>query len=153
MDTSEAISTAQIITDWLEAARLYLVADLETNNRNATGKTSRSLRVVVVSDQTQQLLGNENVFATFTGRGPGKMPPLNKIIEWCVARNIPRNRAWIIAKNISLVGTEIFRKGGMTKNAILDVTSKENVAKLVEQLTRAALISVRSDFDKFIISK
>lgn len=47
-------------------------------------------------------------YAIYTdeGRGPGKMPPIDKIKDWCNFHQIPEKRAWPIAKHIAEFGTE-----------------------------------------------
>ncbi|WP_207425990.1 hypothetical protein [Pedobacter sp. SYSU D00535] len=138
-------ASQEILAEWLEVAKQILIDDLDVHGRNATGRTKAAIKVVNTTPSAGQVVGPEHVLYTFQGRAPGKMPPLSKIIDWCVARNIPRNRAWIIAKRISEAGTRLFREGAASNNALLKATSKERIDQLQAELGKTYSLALQTD--------
>lgn len=142
MEVLEAIEV-EIITEFLEETKQYLIDYLDLNDRNATGKTKKAIQVKDVSASGGKLVGPEHVEFTFKGRKPGKMPPLSNIIDWCVARGIPRSRAWVIANKIKREGTKLYKAGG--SNTIESATSKEKIDEFKRKLTDSILTSLKTD--------
>lgn len=127
----------EVIREFLTTAQTELKQYLVANNRNATGRTSDSIQVKDVTFKGGKLVGNSNVFYTFLGRGPGTMPPLSAIADWCTARQIPRSAAWIIAKRIKDAGTRLFReleKSGFQNNAISIATRKQLIDEMIAKI-------------------
>ncbi len=120
-----------IIRDFLESMRQGLVDYMDTENRNASGKSKASLQVVNVTGSTGQLIGAEYIQYVFKGRGPGKLPPIDKIIDWCNARGIPRGVAWYIAKNIAESGTLLWQQ---KRNIFDEIISAEEVDKFINSI-------------------
>ena len=73
---------ADLITEFLKESLEIIAADMDANNRNATGRTKASLEITDVTNTGGKLIGASHIYFTFKGRGPGKLPPLFKIIEW-----------------------------------------------------------------------
>lgn len=147
-----AETAEELLIEFLEVAKQMLIDDLDSKGRNATGKTKKSIRVANITSTSGQLLGAEHILYTFQGRGPGKMPPLSQLIDWCSARGIPRSKAWIIAKNIAEFGTKLFRSGAKDNNVLLNATSKERIDELSEGLRKTYSLKLNSDL-KDIINK
>lgn len=100
----------ELIALFLEEIKSDLIHLLDTENRNATGKAKASL-AIDVNGLKGTLTGNNYIEYVFRGRGPGKMPPLSAIIDWCNAKGLPRGLAWVIAKRIAQFGTKLYRQG------------------------------------------
>lgn len=121
-----------IIRDFLETMKEELIAYMDSNDRNATGQSRASIQVVNVTGSTGQLVGAEWINYVFKGRAPGKMPPLDKIIDWCNARGIPRGVAWVIARNIAELGTKLWRE---RRNIFNEVITDEKINTFVNSLS------------------
>lgn len=120
-----------IIRDFLETMKEGLIAYMDSEDRNATGKSKASIQVVNVTNSSGQLVGMDYIEYVFKGRAPGRLPPLNKIIDWCNARGIPRGVAWVIAKNIADAGTKLWQS---KRNIFDEIISEEKVNKFIESI-------------------
>jgi len=121
-----------IIRDFLDTMKDELIAYMDSNDRNATGQSKASIQVINVTGSTGQLVGAEWINYVFKGRAPGKMPPLDKIIDWCNARGIPRGVAWVIAKNIADSGTKLWQE---RRNIFNEVITEEKVNTFIKNLS------------------
>lgn len=146
------ITEVEIITEFLEGVGQEMKDDLDANDRNATGKTKASIQVKEVTRTGGKLMGAEHISYTFGGRGPGKMPPLSSIVDWCNARGIPRSRAYVIARKIRDEGTRLYRAGARSDNALLNATRQERIDTFLSDLNRYYQANAKSDFD-FIINR
>jgi len=144
MLSDAAVYGQAIISDFLNNIRLELIAYMDSNNRNATGKSKNSLQVVNVTGNSGQLIGADWIEFTFKGRGPGKMPPLNAIIDWCVAKGLPRSMAWIIGKRIAESGTKLYREG---RNIITETITPERINAFTESLAKIYAAQIESDIN------
>lgn len=147
--TLEATAT-ELITEFLDEIRLQLLDDLSTKNRNATGRTSASIQLANISKSTGQLVANDNVLFTFQGRAPGNMPPVSALIDWCNARGLPRGVAWAVAKRIAEAGTELFRKGAASDNALQRALSAENIKEFSDAVKTSYTGVIKSDLRTLI---
>lgn len=120
-----------IIRDFLETMKEGLIAYMDSENRNATGQSKSSIQVVNVTNSAGQLVGAAYIEYVFKGRAPGKLPPLNKIIDWCNARGIPRGVAWVIAKNIADAGTKLWQS---KRNIFDEIITDEKIDKFIESI-------------------
>ena len=136
---------ATIIQDFLETMKLELIAYMDSENRNATGQSKASIQVVNITGSTGQLIGAEWIAFVFKGRGPGKMPPIDKIIDWCNARGIPRNVAWVIARNISESGTKLWRE---KRNIFNEIITDEKINTFIESISRIYQARLNSDIQE-----
>lgn len=144
------IAGQELITEFLNAIKDDMINYMDTENRNATGRSRASIQVVNVTDSGGQVVGNEGIEFVFRGRGPGKMPPLFNIIEWCYARGIPRAAAWIIAKRISEAGTKLYRSG---RDVLQEIITEERINKFIESLTVLYTVEIESDIKTLFESK
>ena len=131
-----------IIRDFLETMKDELIAYMDSNDRNATGQSRASIQVINVTGSTGQLVGAEWINYVFKGRAPGKMPPLDKIIDWCNARGIERGKAWIIAKNISESGTKLWQE---RRNIFNEVITEEKVDTFIKNLADIYTVRFRTE--------
>jgi len=89
---------ANIVIDGLRAT-------MKQKDRNATGRTRDSLYYNWNGSKKELLIiGPDHFRYVDQGREPGKMPPLDRIIEWCIARSIPQELAFPIARSIAKKG-------------------------------------------------
>jgi|TARA_A100001011_G_C14286965_1_gene834249 hypothetical protein len=95
-------------------------------------------------------------YATYVdeGRGPGKKPPVNKILEWVESKNLTSNNdkykkhrdmAWAIANGIAKFGTiERFDYQG---GNFIDYVTDNIVASLTEELQEGYLEDLNDIID------
>lgn len=131
-----------IIKDFLTTMKEGLIEYMDSEDRNATGRSKASLQVINVTGSTGQLVGAEYIQYVFKGRPPGKLPPLNQIIDWCNARGIPRGAAWIIAKNIAESGSKLWQS---KRNIFDEVISEEKVDAFVESISKIYTARLKTD--------
>lgn len=74
-----------------------------------------------------------------TGRGPGKMPPIEPIREWVQKKGIESGVEWAIAKNISKYGTK--RKNLTTAfiDYVDEVIDKYVIPQIIEDVYKSIL--------------
>lgn len=110
---------------------------LEVTGTNASGKTSRSLRVVV-SDTAGTLYGRKFFQGVETGRAGGKVPKNFRaiILQWMEDKGVHAEdgndgrMAYLIARKIAKMGTSLYRRGGRN-----DIYSQE-IPKTTENLNK-----------------
>ncbi len=154
------VTAVELIKEFLESIKDHLIADLDTvtthgkvtASRNATGKTKASIQVVNVTKDSGQLVANANIAATFTGRKPGKMPPISALIDWCSARGLPRGVAWAVAKKIAESGTELYKAGAANDNALKRAIDADAIKKFTQEIQFAFVAAIKSDL-KTIFNK
>lgn len=127
----------EVFREFLSTVQLELKQYLQVNDRNVTSRSSNSLQLKEVTDAGGKLVGASHIEEVFLGRGPGTMPPISAIREWCYNRGIPRAAAWPIAKRIKEEGTRLFKElsaRGFNNNAISVATRKELVDKMLAKI-------------------
>ena len=99
-----------------EAAMVNLENTIRVNSRvrdkNATGGTVASMTHTVTAYPGAlfaRLEANENWKWMGNGRGPGRMPPVNKIQAWVDARGLTIS-AWAVARKIAKEGSKDYRQ-------------------------------------------
>lgn len=133
-----------IIRDFLETMKEGLIAYMDSEDRNATGKSKASIQVVNVNGTTGQLVGSQYIEYVFKGRPPGKLPPLNKIIDWCNARGLPRGVAWVVAKNIAESGTKLWQS---KRNVFDEIITEEKVNQFIESIAVIYTARLKTDIN------
>jgi len=136
----------ELITEFLTAIKNDLIQYMQTENRNASGRSAASLQV----NATQtggQLIGAQYIEFVFRGRGPGKFPPLSAIIDWLNFRGLPRGMAWIIGKRISEAGTKLFQEG---RNVLNEVITEERIKEFTDRLLETYTAKIKSDIETLI---
>lgn len=131
----------KIIREFLEGIRAELIAYMDAEDRNASGKSKASLQVVNVTDNMGQLVGAQWIQYVFKGRPPGKMPPLSAIVDWCNARGIPRGYAWVIAQNIAELGTKLYQQ---KRNIFNEIITEAKIDTFVESFAAIYTARVKS---------
>lgn len=99
----------------------------------ATGKTRRSIKGKVTKApkgwKAEIITADHWKFAAVTGRGPGKMPPINKIEDWIAVVGSDAG-PFAVALVISEDGTKLFQKGG---NKLTFDLIQSNIQKSTEK--------------------
>lgn len=133
-----------------EIIRLFIIPEMNRNNVNATFNMQKSLGA-----KGNKLMGAHYEEWADRGRGPGGMPPINKIKEWVeVKLNVADSTsvAYAIAHKIAKEGTQNHIEGGMSRflYVIFTPRCREFInQKAGEILTR----KVRVNINNFIKSK
>lgn len=105
--------TIEMIIQEVEAFNESILEALNAKKINASGEASRSLRIE--SDfESVKSLGIFYLEFLDTGRGPGKRPPIQKLIEWARIKFGTDEKestkiAFAVANNIAALGTLIYR--------------------------------------------
>lgn len=142
MLSNTLILGSTLIYEFLNNIKEELIAYMDSEDRNATGKSKSSIQVINVTNSSGQLVGAAWIEYTFKGRPPGKMPPLNKIIDWCNARGLPRGVAWVIAKRISEAGTKLYQSG---RNIFDEIITPEKITAFTENIAKIYVAQINSD--------
>lgn len=134
-----------LTSTFLEEIREEVLAYMESENRNATGRSAASIKVENVTDNGGQLVGGKWIKWVFTGRGAGGFPPISAIIDWLDAKGLPRAMAWAVAKKIANQGTDLFRNGGATDNIITRILTPEKIQELSKNIADTLAIEIRDN--------
>lgn len=135
----------QLITEFLTGIQEALIAYMQSDNRNATGKSVQSLQVS--ANQTSgQLTGSPYIEFVFRGRGPGKFPPLSNIIDWLNARGLPRGMAWAVGKKIAESGTKLWQQG----RNVLKIITEERIKEFTDKLLVTYKAQIESEIKTLI---
>lgn len=144
--TSDYIKLAtDLLTLFLEEIKSDLLYLLDSENRNATGRARKSLNVVV-ENLKGGIEGTDYMLYTLKGRGPGRMPPLSAIIDWCNVRGLPRGVAWVIAKRIAEFGTKLYQQKVNYIDLVLD---QKRIDTFVELLKDDFVVTIKQDLKVF----
>jgi hypothetical protein len=114
----------------------------------ASSKLQNSIYGVVTQTGINVFSEDYGIFVE-EGRGPGKMPPRNKILEWVKAKgltssnvkykrlNRPKDIAWMIARSIAEKGT--IQRFGFQGSKFIDFVSKNIMASLTKDIETSYL--------------
>ena len=116
------MTIAEILQEELGKLRAEIVARYDNLGMRASGKFERETVVDVEQPSATRTVGAiiapSHTYYMVHGRGPGKFPPRNNIIEWIRQKNISfegitiSSLAYLIARKIALEGTKTFQQGG-----------------------------------------
>ena len=143
--------TIEMILAEVEAFNESIREVLNAKKINASGEASRSLRVEHDYDSVKSI-GIFYLEFLDTGRGPGKRPPIQKLIQWAKIKFGASDEesvkiAFAVANNIAKLGTLIFRnnqKGIELSKKI--VTLRENLRVAIKEST---VLEIEQRLDKF----
>lgn len=148
MPADNVLLGQELITEFLTAIQAEMVAYLDTNDRNATGRSRASIQLANITQSSGQLIGSDHIEYVFTGRGPGKMPPLNAIIDWCSARGLPRAMAWVVARNIAESGTKLYQSG---RKPLDEIVTEERIEKFKNDLAVIFTAQIQSQLNSILV--
>lgn len=135
-------SILNIVRDPSEELVLKIKERHRAAGQIATGKTSALLRVQQ-TDKGFQLIGWTYSGSYEEGRKPGKMPPMDSLIEWAHAKGLTfksdsqaRSWAYCVARKIAREGTERYRRASAGDPEDIFTTPIEEMRKeLTERVT------------------
>jgi hypothetical protein len=111
----------------------------------ASGRLRDSIYGVVTETGINIFAQDYGIFVE-EGRGPGKMPPRNKILQWVESRNLqsinpkykrPKDIAWMIGRSIAEKGT--IQRFGYQGSKFIDFVSKNIMASLTKDIEESYL--------------
>ena len=149
------------ITDILTRFGLDTVGEIQSNlsstGTNASGETSQSLRSEMETDFLLRVTGRAFFNTVETGRKPGDMPPVSKIMKWLESGKVDfsgkiESVAYAISRKIGMEGSKLFRDGGRT-DIITPAISDQKIEKLTTDIADASLNIVVKNIDDFIAEK
>jgi hypothetical protein len=84
-----------------------LKATMDSKGRTATGQSSASLYAEFdEGNMILSIMGADHWQYIERGRpAGGEKPPYSRILEWCIAKGIPKEAAWAIRTNIAKYGS------------------------------------------------
>jgi len=119
----------------------------------ASGKLQNSIYGVVTQTGINIFAEDYGIFVE-EGRGPGKMPPRNKILEWVESRNLqsinpkykrPKDIAWMIARSIAEKGT--IQRFGYQGSKFIDFVSKNIMVSLTKDIEESYLKDINEQLN------
>ena len=122
----------------------------------ASGKLKNSIYGVVTETGISIFAEGYGTFVE-EGRGPGKMPPRNKILEWVKAKgltssnvkykrlNRPKDIAWMIARSIAEKGT--IERFGYQGSKFIDFVSKNIMVSLTKDIEESYLKDINEQLN------
>ena len=109
------MTTKDAISKFLKDVSAAIKKDQRDKGIVSSEESAKSLRETATNTEGK-LIGRAYFFQQFKGRRPGKFPPIEDIIQWIRNKGISpvdiseRSLAFIIARKISRLGTDIFQK-------------------------------------------
>lgn len=133
-----AVYVEPLIRDSLERIKKRIIEQMAANNRNASGKSVKSLRVETTGVDGV-LWGKRNFMVMETGRKGGRVPYgfTSIIAQWIQDKGIsvfnrPHSAAWFIARKIAKEGTSLHRMG--VQQDIYSKVIREEFEKLTKTI-------------------
>lgn len=148
------------IETFLNTVKLAYIDEQRAKNMRASGKSAASLRILMRGDRLGELHGADYFYYQIFGRASGKMPPLEKIMQWIQVRGLNYNHtrpsglksaAYLIARSIARNGTLIYqgKKKGLEVNDQI-ATAAEQLNKDIAAGTRAQIIDTLTQTAKLL---
>lgn len=150
-----------ILYDELDTLKRDLIAKYKELNMRASGQWENALRVEVAPINGGGLRGiisgAEYTYYMQHGRKAGKMPPIQSIEQWILARGIrpiqekmnTNALAWAIAKKIARDGTKRTQAGGAP--AFIDaIITPERVQHIIEKVGYNYVATFTSEIINFL---
>lgn len=133
-------------------------SNLSSTGTDASGKTSRSLRLQVVKQDEKYLMkifGRPYFMTVETGRKPTpeKKPSktmIANIRSWVKERGISESLVWAIAVNINKKGTKLWQQGGrkdIVSNVITDSKIQQIERSILEYYAKAFVVNIKNLFN------
>ena len=150
-----------ILYDELDTLKRDLIAKYKELNMRASGPWENALRVEVAPINGGGLRGiisgADYTYYMQHGRKAGKMPPIQAIEQWILARGIrpiqekmnTNALAWAIAKKIARDGTKRMQAGG--NPAFIDaIITPERVQQIIEKVGYNYVATFTSEVINFL---
>lgn len=136
-------SITNAIEKFLDESMEIIKTNIDQSGQNASGETKGSLRVDMLNENRGQLSGAKHIYVLETGRKPGKMPPVQKIIDWAKIRGFEnaKGAGYAISKRIAEEGTKLYREGGR-KDIITPIFEKKRMDELSKEIANVSIKEV-----------
>lgn len=129
-------SVEQVINKFLNDVAKNIIKQQKERKMRASGKSAASLKVVKDKAGKQHLVGDESFYFQIHGRAPGKMPPIEKMIEYVRVKRLKAS-PWALAKSIAKKGTLIWQ--GKRKGLNIKEAYEPLEEPFIENLTKALM--------------
>lgn len=150
----------KILQEELEALKLDLIAKYKELGMRASGMWEHTLEVKTTTTTgglRGVITGMDYTYYMQHGRKEGRMPPIQAIERWILARGLEpikdkmstTSLAWAIAKKIAREGTKRF-KGGEQPPFIDAVITPERVQQIIEKVGYKYLATFTSEIINFL---
>lgn len=150
----------KILQEELEALKLDLIAKYKELGMRASGLWEHTLEVnttATTGGLRGVITGMDYTYYMQHGRKAGKMPPIQTIEQWILARGIrpiqekmnTNALAWAIAKKIARDGTKRMQAGG-TPAFIDAIITPERVQQIIEKVGYKYLATFTSEIINFL---
>lgn len=131
--------------------------NIQSAGQNASGETSQSLQWQTPTDTRLIVDGARYIYVLETGRRPGKMPPVSKILSWIESKGISfegkaESLAWAISKKIAQQGTTLFKEGGR-KDIITPALADSRFDKLTGAIAAVSVAKVLKTMEPYVEKK
>lgn len=144
------MTTKEAITRFLGKVKTSYIEDQKAKNIRGSGRSAKSITEKVTLDNGQ-LFGPSYFIQQKVGRRPGKMPPVDAIIQWLEDKknfHVKDERgpglkglAFAIAKKIAKTGTDIFqgkREGLSVEERLTD--ARKELAQDLKEVVKAQIL-------------
>lgn len=128
-------------------------ANAAAQDRNASGRAARELREDVTASELKVIdAAGYTQWGWEYGRGPGKFPPLSKLVEWVKIRGLAeagreRSLAYLIGRKMAREGSALFRAGGQS-GVITGVINQERIDTVAESFATKYFNEIKSEVVK-----
>lgn len=134
-----------------------IVEDLKSDAANKGQKIPVSSFRVVTTEDGAQLIGADYFKYLVLGRGPGKAPPPDKMLEWVNSESAfstfteieKRSLAYVVGQKIAREGTDIYqgKKPGIDFLGVLE----KNMPDLLRELVKNQAINIQTSLSQVIL--
>lgn len=138
------MTTKEAILNFLGKVKTAYIEDQKAKNIRASGRSANEIKEIATADEGQ-LRGPSYFIQQKIGRKPGKMPPIDAIIQWLKDKktfNVKEERgpgikglAFAIAKKIAKSGTDIYQ--GKREGLSIEDRIKDARKELTEDIRLA----------------
>lgn len=146
------LTDKQILDQFFTTLRDDVILNAHTQKRTASGNAERSLRIETGEEEGKLIDGSGYIIWGWEqGRGPGGMPPVNRIEQWirdkgiAIVGNISiHSLAFLIARKIKERGTVLYQLGG-NSGVLSNAITQQRVESLTETFGTKYLNEVSSE--------
>lgn len=127
-----------------------LAEELTKLGKVASGKLIRSLDSLIIERADGidiKIIGEKYLEFVDSGRRPGKMPPVQKIAEWCTIKGLPQSAAWGISVNIYKFGIKPTHVLELTRNRF-EIEVRDEVVETYQQIIQEEIDFLMADAQK-----
>ncbi len=148
------MTNEQILFNEFDLIRMEIIELYDQRNRRASGRFAKELEVESVgSGLTVRLYGTSYTEYVVEGRGPGKAPPVDAMLEYVENKRptsvvqgliTASSLAYLIGQKIAREGTEIFKQGG--SDLISSIITPERIQSIIDKVSALNVSEFTSRF-------